>query len=132
MKTATKVGRPTFKATAENRKIVRMLSGFGIPQDKIVTALGISLGTLHKHFKPEIKAGAAQVEAQLAGNLLRLASGSDGTALKATMFALRARFGWSEFAPPATPREPVKGKKEALNEEAQTGHTKTSWGDILQ
>ena len=131
MKIATKVGRPTYKATAKDRNIVRMLSGFGIPQDKIVTALGISLGTLHRYFKPEIKAGAAQVEAQLAGNLLRLSSGSDGTALKATMFALRARFGWSEFAPPPTPKEPARGKKEILNEEAQSAPKDSGWGELL-
>jgi hypothetical protein len=109
-----------------------MLTGFGIPQDKIVAARGISLGTLHKYFKTEIKAGAAQVEAQLAGNLLRLSNGTDGTALKATIFALRARFGWSEFAPAAAPREPVKGKKETLNDEAQQAPKDAGWSDLLQ
>jgi hypothetical protein len=132
MKTTSKVGRPKFEVTEKDRTIVRMLVGFGIPQDKIVLALGISLGTLHRYFKPEMKAGSAQVEAQLIGNLLRLSDGNDGTSLKATMFALQARFGWSIYAPPAAPKEPARGKKEILSEEAQTGHVKTGWGDLLQ
>ena len=31
--------------------------------------------------------------------MFRLAQGSGGTALKAIMFSLRCRFGWSEYAP---------------------------------
>jgi hypothetical protein len=105
MKIVTKRGRPNYEPTEKERIIVRMLSGFGIPQDKIVVTIGISLGTLHRYFKVEIKAGAAEVEAQLASNLFRLANGTDGTALKAIMFALRARFGWSEYAPPAASKK---------------------------
>jgi hypothetical protein len=132
MKTAVKAGRPQYEASQKDRKVVHMMVGFGIPQDKIVLALGISLGTLHRYFKPEIKAGNAQVEAKLVANLLRLSNGSDGTALKATMFALQARFGWSIYAPAAIPKEPARGKKETLNDEAQTAHTKSDWGDLLQ
>jgi hypothetical protein len=39
------------------------------------------------------------VEAKLIGNLFRIACGNDGTALKAIMFSLHCRFGWSEYAP---------------------------------
>ncbi|MGA7451916.1 MAG: hypothetical protein WBW73_11795, partial [Rhodoplanes sp.] len=53
--------------------------------------------TLRKHYATELQRGAATVEAKLVGNLLKLASGSDGTALKAIMFALQCRFGWSLY-----------------------------------
>ena len=54
-------------------------------------------GGLRKHYTTELQRGAATVEAKLVGNLLKLASGSDGTALKAIMFALQCRFGWSLY-----------------------------------
>jgi hypothetical protein len=60
--------------------------------------------TLRKHYATELQRGAATVEAKLVGNLLKLAGGSDGTALKAIMFALTCRFGWSLYAPPLPER----------------------------
>ena len=71
-----------------------------------------------------------RVEAKLVGNLLKLASGSDGTALKAITFALQCRFGWSLYAPP--PPERPLGKKEQLQMEAETAHAGNSWGELLQ
>ena len=62
--------------------MVEVLSGFGIPQDKIVDVIGVDGKTLRKHYTTELQRGAATVEAKLVGNLLKLASGSDGTALK--------------------------------------------------
>lgn len=124
-------GRPKYQPTDKDRNIVRMMVGFGIPQEKICLALGISWPTLRRNFKTEIKTGAAQVEAQLVGNLLALSNGKDGTALKATMFALQSRFGWSMYSPPPVAKEPELGKKETLAMEARTGHENTGWGELL-
>ncbi len=131
-KTIKNQGRPAYQPTEKDRKIVVMMVGFGIPQEKICLAIGITIHTLEKYFKSEIKTGAAQVEAQLVGNLLKLSNGNDGTALKATMFALQCRFGWSQYAPPppALKDEPP-GKKEQLEQEARNGHQETSWGDYV-
>ena len=124
-------GRPPYAPSDKDRKMVEALAGFGIPLAKIAHVLGISHPTVLKYFAAEMERGAAQVEAKLIGNLLRLSSGSDGTALKATMFALTTRFGWSAFAPPPVAKEEPLGKKAALEIEAETGHKDTSWGALL-
>jgi hypothetical protein len=56
--------------------------------------------TLEKHYKAELAAGWSQVETDHVRNLMRLAKGRNkNVALKATIFALQARFGWTRFAP---------------------------------
>jgi hypothetical protein len=93
--------RPKHEPNEQSREIVELLSGFGIPQNRIAPVLKISVPTLHRCYRNELDRGAAMVETQLVGDLLRFATGKDGTALRAIMFSLRCRFGWSEYAPPA-------------------------------
>ena len=112
----------------ESRRIVECLAGYGIPQLKIAHVVKVSLPTLHKAYRDELDRGAAQIEAALVANLMRLAQGDDGTALKAIMFALQARFGWSIFAPA---REPVLRKKAAADLEALSAHEDNEWSDLL-
>jgi hypothetical protein len=132
MKTKDKGGRPGHAPDDRSRQMVEVLSGFGIPQDKIADVIGVDGKTLRKHYAREVQRGAATVEAKLVGNLLKLAGGSDGTALKAIMFALQCRFGWSLYAPPPPePKRPL-GKKEQLQMEAETAHAGNSWGELLQ
>jgi hypothetical protein len=97
MKTQDKGGRPGHAPDDRSRQMVEVLSGFGIPQDKIADVIGVDGKTLRKHYAREVQRGAATVEAKLVGNLLKLAGGSDGTALKAITFALQCRFGWSLY-----------------------------------
>lgn len=131
-KPKSKGGRPTFVSKDEHRRIVKIMAGFAIPQQQIALALEISDRTLRKHFKRELQISAAQVHAQLAGNLLRLSNGSDGTALKATLEGLRMRFGWSSYAPPPVQeRLPAKGKKELLDEAVQPGNEPQEWANLL-
>ena len=117
-----------YVPTDKDRQTVEVLAGFSIPQEKISLVLGISRLTLWKHFKPEIARGSATVEAKLAGNLLRIASGSDAVALKAIMFALTMRFGWSGYQPAAV----ELGKKAAAAIEAQTAHQDSEWRSLVQ
>ncbi|MBB5535048.1 hypothetical protein [Rhizobium giardinii] len=93
-------GRPAHKPDAMKRRFVETLAGAAVPQAEVAAALGVTVPTLRKHYRLEIQRGGALVEAKLVSNLLRLASGSDGVAVRAIAFALRARFGWSEHAPP--------------------------------
>ncbi|CAN7617310.1 hypothetical protein LJR255_004625 [Pararhizobium sp. LjRoot255] len=72
----------------------------GIPQAQICSVLGVSEKTLRRRYRCELDRGSALVEAELVGNLLRLAGGNDDTALKAIEFILKSRFAWSEYAPP--------------------------------
>lgn len=76
------------------------MAGAGVPQSEIAVVLAVTVPTLRKHYRDELRRGAAVVEARLAGHLMRIASGSDGTALKAIMFTLQCRFGWSRYTPP--------------------------------
>ena len=127
-----KGGRPTFEACAKDREAVKLMAGYNIGQDKIALVVGITEKTLRKHFKNELNASAAIVEAQLVSNLFNLAKGKDGTAFRANEFLLNCRFGWSRYAPPSVTREPMIGKKEQMERAAQTGHEETGWGDLLQ
>ncbi len=123
------MSRPPHKPTPRDRHLVETLAGLAFRHDQIGAVMQISGPTLRRAYRKELDRGSAVVEANLVGNLLRLAGGNDGTALKAIMFSLRCRFGWSEFSPPRRP-EPL-GKKEAANQEAQTAHEESDWGDLL-
>ncbi|NKK95245.1 helix-turn-helix transcriptional regulator [Rhizobium leguminosarum bv. viciae] len=93
-------GRPPHIPSATERRLVQMLASQGIPQAEICRVLDISEKTLRKAYRKQLDIGAAKVEAKLVGHLLRLASGNSDVALKAIQFTLKARFGWSPFAPP--------------------------------
>ena len=125
-------GRPRFKPTDKDRLIVRMMSGLGKSVDDIAIAVQISRRTVFSKFKNELKSGAAQVETQLMGNMLRLANGDDGTAFRANEFLLNCRFGWSRYAPPPVHKEPVLGKKEQLNQDAMGSNEDEDWGYLLR
>lgn len=87
--------------------MVELLTARAVPQVEISRILNISEKTLRLRFRRQLDRGGAKLEAALVGNLLRIASGKDATALKAIRFALRARFGWTEYAPPPA-KAPVK------------------------
>ena len=123
-------GRPPYEATDKDRRIVEMMAGWAIREDRIANVIGIDPKTLRKHYRRELDVGHSRLEAQLAQNLLRIAQGHDRQALIATIFALRARFGWMEAAPP--PKEPALGKKETAALEATTAGAGSNWGDDLR
>lgn len=126
------MARPAHRPDIRTRQLVELLAGFAIPQDRIAPVIGIDKKTLIKHYGDELARGSAVVEAKLVGNLLRLASGRDGTALNAIRFALQCRFGWSKYAPrPTATVELHKGKKEQALEDAETAHLGTDWADLL-
>jgi hypothetical protein len=117
----TERGRPAYEPSEKDRRIADAMAGWAIPQERIAKVIGIDAKTLRKHFAAELELGSAKLEAQLAQNLLRIAQGQDRQALVATIFALKARFGWVEAA--AEPRDPPLGKKaqRQLNAEAAVG-----------
>jgi hypothetical protein len=123
-------GRLAHVPTDKDRQMVEVLAGFAIPQDKIGDVLDIDKKTLLKHYGRELRRGSAMVEAKLAGNLLRLAGGNDGTALKAIMFSLQCRFGWSQYAPAPVQPKPL-GKKKEAEIAAHTAHEASGWAELL-
>ncbi|EJC77684.1 RNA polymerase sigma factor, sigma-70 family [Rhizobium leguminosarum bv. trifolii WSM2012] len=97
-------GRPPHIPGATDRRVVELLAAQGIPQREISRVLEIDEKTLRRYYREQLNVGAAKLEAALAGHLLRLAAGTDDVALKAIIYLLRCRFGWSRYAPP--PRSP--------------------------
>ncbi|WP_345790216.1 hypothetical protein [Sinorhizobium alkalisoli] len=75
------------------------MAGAGVPQAQIAAVIEVTVPTLRRHYRCELNRGAAKVEAKLVANLLTIANGTDGTALKAIIFTLQSRFGWSRYAP---------------------------------
>ncbi|MDC7742481.1 helix-turn-helix domain-containing protein [Rhizobium binxianense] len=82
------------------RRLVQTLASQGIPQPEICRVLDISEKTLRKAYRKQLDTGAARLQAALVGHLLRLAAGGDDVALRAIIFLLRCRFGWSRYLPP--------------------------------
>lgn len=99
-----KGGRPRHYPTEMQRRLVRVLAAHGIAQREISRALAIDPKTLRLHYRRELDVGAVKLEAALVLHLYRLASGNGPVALKALVFLLRSRFGWSKFAPVAVAR----------------------------
>ena len=94
-------GRPDFVPTAEQRNMVQVMSGYGIPQDKIAcliintgTGIGISEVTLRKVFDKEIQTGLAQAQVKVVGALFKNATESNNVA--AQIFIAKARYGYRE------------------------------------
>jgi len=77
-----------------------MLASQGIPQREIGRVMEIDPKTLRRYYREQLNVGAAKLEAALVGHLLRLAAGTDDVALRAIIFLLRSRFGWSRYLPP--------------------------------
>ena len=123
-------GRPAYQPSEKDRRIAEALAGWAIPQERIARVIGVDPKTLRKHFPDELDVGLAKLEAQLAQNLLRIAQGHDRQALIATIFALKARFGWVEAS--SLPRERPLGKKEAAQLAAEHAGEDTSWGELLK
>jgi hypothetical protein len=84
----------TFEATAEQRRTVRAMAGFGVPQEDIATFLDIDPKTLRKHFRAELDRGSIEATTKVAQSLFRMAT--EGNNVAAAIFWMKARAGWSE------------------------------------
>jgi len=113
-------GRKQFVATQEQRDIVKGLAGRAVPQALICrvilnpqTGRPISEPTLRRAFRSEIDTGQTLVSAMVGSVLVSAALGTkppcglpikgDMARLKAAMFFLERRAGWTQgFAPQAS------------------------------
>lgn len=93
--TPTKRGRPAFVPTAQERKQVEALAGYGVPQDQIALLVrdGIDKGTLLKYFRHELDRGMAAANAKVAETLFQQAVSGNTAAL---IFWTKVRMGWRE------------------------------------
>jgi hypothetical protein len=85
---------PTYSPTEEQRRTVRAMSGFGIPQADIATLLEIDDKTLRKHFRRELDRGSVEATLKVAQTLFQMATSGQNTA--ASIFWMKARAGWRE------------------------------------
>lgn len=84
----------SFQPTEEQRRTVRAMSGFGIPQESIATMLDIEPKTLRKHFRREFDRGSIEATTKVAQTLFSMATSGQNTA--AAIFWMKARAGWRE------------------------------------
>lgn len=80
-KTKKGKGRPEFKMTDANRKMIESLSGFGIPQEQIAALVGCSVETMVKYCGTEWLTGKAKANSQIVQTLYKKALSGDTTAL---------------------------------------------------
>jgi hypothetical protein len=87
-------GRNPFAPTDDQRRMVRALSGYGVPHDDIALIVKCSPPTLRKRFRQELDVGAAEATAKVAQTLFQQATSGTNTA--AMIFWMKARAGWRE------------------------------------
>ncbi|TCH99225.1 hypothetical protein EJV46_07855 [Roseococcus sp. SYP-B2431] len=97
------MGAPAFAPTAEQRRMVHAMAGYGVPQDDIALVIGITSRTLRKHFRHELDVAVIEANTRVAQCLFKQAT-TPGN-IGASIFWLKARAGWREKhpEPPAPP-----------------------------
>jgi hypothetical protein len=109
-----------FRPTDEQRRTVRAMSGFGIPQEDIGTLLEIDVKTLRKHFRRELDRGSIEATAKVAQTLFGMATSGQNVA--AAIFWMKARAGWREKHELVVSTRPVQElSDEELTEIIQQG-----------
>lgn len=119
-------GRPPFEPTEQQRRTVRAMSAYGIPQDEIALVVGCSGPTLRKYFWREIEVAQIEANAKVAQTLFAMATDKDHPkAAICAMFWLKCRARWTE-QPADQP-----GKKQAAEEAAREADRGTGWESLL-
>ena len=94
--------RPTLNPTNEERRLVKSLAAYGVPQEHIARRIGIrSVKTLRKHFREELDHGSLDANSTIAKTLFQMAK--SGQHPIATMFWLKFRAGWRDQPSFVTP-----------------------------
>lgn len=99
-------GRPAFRPSERDRQIVEQLAGLGVHHKDIATLItnpqsscGISVVTLHKHFRAELDRGMAMANAKVTRALFEKATGDGPSAVRAAIWWTKCRMGWGRTAP---------------------------------
>jgi hypothetical protein len=83
-----------FEPTDDQRRTVKALSGYGVPQDGIAIHIGVDPKTLRKHFRDELDRGSVEATAKVAQTLFHLATVEKN--VPSVIFWMKARAGWRE------------------------------------
>ena len=87
-------GRKPYTPTAEQRRTVLAMAGFGVPHDDIALVVRCSPPTLRKWFRHELDVATIEANARVAQTLYQQATQPGNIA--ASIFWLKARAGWRE------------------------------------
>jgi hypothetical protein len=92
------MGRPPFKPTDEERRLVKSMAAMGIQQEDISRKIGVrSAKTLRKYYREELDLGAVDANYKVAQTLFHLAT--SGKCPAATIFWVKVRNGMREDPP---------------------------------
>ncbi|GGJ43069.1 hypothetical protein [Neoroseomonas lacus] len=80
-----------YEPTPDQRRTVKTMAGFGIPQEDIAGFLGIDTKTLRKHFREELDRGMTEANAKVAQSRFTMAT--QGKNVAAAIFWMKARGG---------------------------------------
>jgi hypothetical protein len=83
-----------FEPSEEQRRLVRAMAGFGVPQADIAAHVEIDPKTLRKHFRQELDRGTTEANVKVAQSLFQMAT--QGKNVAAAIFWMKARAGWRE------------------------------------
>ncbi len=95
----------TAEPTDEQRRLVRALAGFGVPQDDIASHIGIDPTTLRRRFREDLDRGMTEANAKVAQSLFQMAT--QGKNVAAAIFWMKARGRWREVHPSGDTTEPI-------------------------
>jgi hypothetical protein len=87
-------GGMVFNPTEDQRRTVKALSGYGVPQDGIAIHIGVDPKTLRKYFRDELDRGSVEATAKVAQTLFHLATVERN--VPSVIFWMKARAGWRE------------------------------------
>jgi hypothetical protein len=87
---------PPHKPTEQQRKTVKAMSAYGIPQHDIARVLGIHDDTLREHYRDELDRANAEACAKVAETLFRKATSDGKDSVTAAIFWLKTRGRWKE------------------------------------
>lgn len=140
-------GRPPFEATEKERNKVKLLLSVGWSNQRIANALAVSLATLKRYFRAELKVRDQMQDRMEAARLQRaydLADGGNVGAMrqldrlieKQHLAGIAKRIGAAQTgaddddSEEAAPRRKL-GKKEAAQNAAKTAGEDSEWGSDL-
>ena len=83
-----------YEPTEEERRTIRAMVGFGVPQEAIATHFEMDAKTLRKHFRRELDRGMVEANVKVAQSLFNMAT--TGGNVAAAIFWMKARAGWRE------------------------------------